>query len=242
MKKLAIAFAMLIAVSASAATCWMNANTQRILWDGRPGVVTIDGTTFQDPNDALLAAAGWVEVEYADGTEFNNRVWGWEPAPWCRAMTPAEMAARDEADAAAASNAAAQAALPATFATGIAVTNSASHWVEFIPDGTSVVAQTLAVQISQSPLTPEQRNAMRAAALASEQEARAAWLAAMAVLKTNLKVAVSDSQAISALTSNFTSAQCRATVNDIRRELVDLAQEVKALRKQLAKYGKLDDE
>jgi len=72
----------------------------------------------------------------------------------------------------------AQAKLPQTFPTGIAVTNSAGHWVEFVPDGTNVVAQTLAIQVSQSPLTPEQREAMKAAALAERSAKRAEAAAA----------------------------------------------------------------
>lgn len=71
----------------------------------------------------------------------------------------------------------AQATLPQTFPTGIAVTNAAGHWVEFVPDGTNVVAETLAIQVSHSPLTPDQREAMKAAALA-EREAKRAEAAA----------------------------------------------------------------
>jgi len=74
----------------------------------------------------------------------------------------------------------AQATLPATFPTGIAVTNSAGHWVEFVPDGTNVVAQTLAIQVSHSPMTPEQREAMKAAALAEREAKRAKAKAAKA--------------------------------------------------------------
>jgi len=74
----------------------------------------------------------------------------------------------------------AQAKLPQTFPTGIAVTNAAGHWVEFVPDGTNVVAQTLAIQVSQSPLTPEQREAMKAAALAEREAKRAKAKAAKA--------------------------------------------------------------
>lgn len=68
----------------------------------------------------------------------------------------------------------AQAKLPQTFPTGIAVTNSAGHWVEFVPDGTNVVAQTLAIQVSHSPMTPEQREAMKAAAMAEREAKKAA--------------------------------------------------------------------
>lgn len=72
----------------------------------------------------------------------------------------------------------AAATLPATFPTGIAVTNSAGHWVEFIPDGTNVVCETLAIQISQSPLTPEQRNQMRQDAVSAREAKRAEAAAA----------------------------------------------------------------
>lgn len=106
------------------------------------------GTTY-NPTPAMCEAAGWREA------------------------TAQEIADKAAADQAAAEQAALDATLPATFATGIAVTNEAGHWVEFVPDGTNVVAQTLAIQVSQSPLTPEQREAMKAAALA-EREARKA--------------------------------------------------------------------
>ena len=81
-----------------------------------------------------------------------------------------------------AAQAAAEAAatLPAQFPTGIATTNAAGHWVEFVPDGTNVVAQTLAIQVSQSPLTQEQREAMKAAALADRAAKRAKAKAAKA--------------------------------------------------------------
>lgn len=72
----------------------------------------------------------------------------------------------------------AQAKLPQTFPTGIATTNAAGHWVEFVPDGTNVVAQTLAIHVSHSPLTPDQRDAMLAAALADRAAKRAEAAAA----------------------------------------------------------------
>lgn len=108
------------------------------------------------------------------------------------AMTEAEIAARDFAEAQAAQEAAEQAALmatlPATFETGIAVTNSAGHWVQFVPDGTNVFAETLAIQVSQSPLTPAQHDAMLAAALAARKAARAAAKAAVEDAGKNGKV------------------------------------------------------
>ena len=94
-------------------------------------------------------------------------------ATGARLPTQEEIDAREaqrQADQAAAE---AAATLPATFPTGIAVTNEAGHWVEFIPDGTNVVCETLAIQISHSPLTPEQRNQMRQDAVATREAKRA---------------------------------------------------------------------
>lgn len=94
-------------------------------------------------------------------------------ATGARLPTQEEIDARSAAQAEAEEQQAAQASLPATFPTGIAVTNEAGHWVEFIPDGTNVVCETLAIQISRSPLTPEQRNQMRRDAVATREAKRA---------------------------------------------------------------------
>lgn len=107
-----------------------------------------------------LVGPNWATV---NATPEQAQAAGW------RLATEQEIAARAAADAAAASNEAALARLPATFQTGIAVTNSAGNWVEFVPDGTNVIAQTIAVQISASPLDPATRNAMKASALAAHK-------------------------------------------------------------------------
>ena len=123
----------------------------------------------------------------ADGRLIFNPSWSHILADGGREATAQETADWQAAQAAAAQAAAnaqaeaeAQAKLPQTFPTGIAVTNAAGHWVEFVPDGTNVVAQTLAIQVSQSPLTPEQREAMKAAALAEREAKRAKAKAAKA--------------------------------------------------------------
>ncbi len=180
-----------------------------------------------------LVGPNWATV---NATPEQAQAAGW------RLATEQEIAARAAADAAAASNEAALASLPATFQTGIAVTNSAGNWVEFVPDGTNVVASTLAVQISQSPLDPATRKAMRDAALATNAATMAQWRLDMQALRDSIATNRVDAKAIAALTNNFTSAQCKQTVNDLRRELIDFSADVKALRKQLARYGKLDDE
>lgn len=142
-------------------------------------LVTVSASAqFVGPNGEW--SANWpVQI----GTTYNPTPAMCEAAGW-REATAQEIADKAAADQAAAEQAALDATLPATFATGIAVTNEAGHWVEFVPDGTNVVAQTLAIQVSQSPLTPEQREAMKAAALAD----RAAKLAEAKAAKKNGKL------------------------------------------------------
>lgn len=144
---------LLISVCAANAQMWTNVET---------GAVAPQPS--RRPADAVNVSEEWFILP------------GWQP------FSLAQQAAWDAAEAVAQAEAeeqqAAQASLPATFPTGISVTNEAGHWVEFIPDGTNVVAQTLAIQVSQSPLTPEQRNQMRqdavAARSAKRSEAKAA--------------------------------------------------------------------
>ena len=90
--------------------------------------------------------------------------------------------------------------------------------------------------------SPEHTIAQKEAQNAERGAARAAWLAAMIKLKTSVTGNVADATAIAPLAGGFTAAENRATVNDLRRELIDLTKDVRALRRQLAKYGKLDDE
>ena len=71
---------------------------------------------------------------------------------------------------------------------------------------------------------------------------KAAWKADLQTLRGSIATNVNDCRSISSLTNNFTASQCKTTVNDLRKELIDLAQDVKGLRKQLARYGKLNDE
>jgi len=116
---------------------------------------------------------GWNlrRVELPTKVVFNPDVATCRSAGW-REMTAGEIADMEAANAAAASNATAQASLPATFDTGVAVMNEAGHWVEFVPDGTNVVAETLAIQISNSPLDPETRKQLKADAIAARETKR----------------------------------------------------------------------
>ena len=122
-------------------------------------------------NGGMMRGATWAHILADGGREATAQ----ETADWQAAQAAAAQAAAN-----AQAEAEAQAKLPQTFPTGIAVTNAAGHWVEFVPDGTNVVAQTLAIQVSQSPLTPEQREAMKAAALAEREAKRAKAKAAKA--------------------------------------------------------------
>lgn len=118
--------------------------------------------------DGRYHAAAPTRVEAAGGVGSGpSDSWLIDNAGW-RLATAQEIADKEAADAAAQAEAEAQAALPQTFETGIAVPNG-DHWYQLVPDGTNVVAQTIAVQVSQSPLTPEQHDAMLAAALAARK-------------------------------------------------------------------------
>ena len=96
------------------------------------------------------------------------------------AMTEAEIAARDAAEAQAAQDAAeeaaAQASLPQTSETGYAVLDENGHWVELEPTGDGL--PVIGVQVSNSPLTPEERAAMKAERKAAKAAIKAAALAA----------------------------------------------------------------
>ena len=172
MKKPICILALLTAAAESfAATAWVNASARQIWWHSKPEIIVVEGRKVSLPTDAALADSGWTAIEY--DCHPTDAVLDYDAVPPIRCMTPAELEAREaqrQADQAAAE---AAATLPATFPTGIAVTNEAGHWVEFIPDGTNVVCETLAIQISHSPLTPEQRNQMRQDAVATREAKRA---------------------------------------------------------------------
>lgn len=181
MKKIA-AICIIAAAQAYAGTAWVSVAERKVNWYQHPQIVQVEGRTVSlaptlTPSSlAYLAAAGWTAIEY--DCHPADAVLDYDAVPPIRCMTPAELDAREsqrQADQAAAE---AAATLPATFPTGIAVTNSAGHWVEFIPDGTNVVCETLAIQISHSPLTPEQRNQMRQDAVATREAKRAKAAAA----------------------------------------------------------------
>lgn len=174
MKITAFALCLLLAASASAATLWFDVPNSGISWL-RPDVATDSATKqkYGHPSDGTLAACGWVWLEYED-CPLDERLWGWEPEPWVRRMTQEERDAAAAARAEAEAQAAAQASLPMMNGPGFAATNSAGHWVRFVPDGTNLVTETLAIQISHSPPDPVVAAQMEKDALAARAKLKAA--------------------------------------------------------------------
>lgn len=101
-----------------------------------PVRVELGGVVYTVGNDGFLLARGW------------------------RVATQSEIDADAAARALAASNALAAASLPAVFANGIATMDEDGHWVELLPTGDGL--PIIGVQVSNSPLTAEQRAQMKA--------------------------------------------------------------------------------
>ena len=113
MKKFAATvLAALFSASAFAATAYMDTVSRQVSWT-RPdrAVNPVTKQDFKNPSDGTLVACGFVLVEYED-CDFKYRLWGWEPSPWCRAMTQEERDAYDAEAASAETNAAYLATLP----------------------------------------------------------------------------------------------------------------------------------
>lgn len=184
MKKTALVlFLFLAAGPAFAATAWMDAAAREVHWF-RPGQVTLGGQAFSPPTDEQLAEA-FVVVEYPDGVERNDLVWGWAPEPFIRAMTQEELDARAAAEEEAAAQEAADAERPAEFENGIVVLNglaffpavpgASNGWaVAVSPDGdlltshwygspTSTVSEIVADLSRKAVRQKEKKEAIRAA-------------------------------------------------------------------------------
>ena len=170
--KLAIAIlALAIAIPAIAGdTAWYNADLQRLQWQ-RPGKVTVGGTDYgPNPHPDLVVAAGWQSL--ALDCAWTDTVTDWEESPPVRCMTAQELADREAARAAEQADAEAAASLPLQSATGFAVQDSDGHWVELEPTGDGL--PVIGVQVSNSPLTPEERAAMKAKRKAAHDALKAA--------------------------------------------------------------------
>ena len=177
MKKLAATvLAALFSASAFAATAYMDTVSKQVSWL-RPDRAVDPATQqeFANPSDGTLVACGFVLVEYED-CDFKYRLWGWEPSPWCRAMDAAERQAVDDAEAQAQAEAAAMAGLPAVFPSGIAVVDENDHHIELLPTGDGL--PVIGAQVSNSPLTKDQREAMKAAMKAADAARKAEAAAA----------------------------------------------------------------
>lgn len=147
MKKLFIAVMASLAC-ASASAEWVRGPNGIRQW-GWPTVLVLDGKTINPatPEDCM-AEGYWAET-----------------AEEASALAAEQSASQAEADA--------LASLPQTSETGYAVKDANGHWVELVPtgDGLPVVGE----QISNSPLDPAVRSAMRA-----ERDARRSALHARA--------------------------------------------------------------
>ena len=176
-----------------------------------------------------------------------NPLWlgGWKSPPsaadydaagWA-ALTAEQIAAAAQAAAEAAAQAAEIEALPRTFDTGIAVKDDAGHYVELVPEGQDVVA----VQISNSPLDPATRRAMKQAAVASERQRRQGWRAANLAMRSSLTNNIADVEAIrDGLTATSTTAQVRSALIATVRELRQAQGDLQELRRLLANHVRED--
>ena len=119
------------------------------------------------------------------------------------------------------------AALPAPMPSGIAIPDEAGHYFEPVPfNGTF-----LAAQVSDSPLTSAVR---RAAGIAAAQQHDRDQRADLRAIRGSVSTNVADVRAVT-VTPTSTTAQVRSAVIDLRRELIDIAQDLQSLRAWQAK-------
>ncbi len=176
MKKTIAILAVLLAASAYAETAWVNVGLRKINKFQHPQVVVVEGRTVSlpavltDSALAYLAAAGWVAYDYDCAAA--DTILDYDAVPPFRCMTAQELADREAARAAEQAEAEAAASLPLQSATGFAVQDSDGHWIELEPTGDGL--PVIGVQISNSPLTPEERAAMKAERKAARDALKAA--------------------------------------------------------------------
>jgi len=216
--KNALAAIVLIAIAATASAGWRNDLTgERAAM--RPSDVVYAGCDVKNADAATLAAAGWREdtaQELAD------------EAAAAQAQAEAQAEAQALVD-----------SLPATFDTGVAVLGADGHWLELVPVGNDVVP----VQISNSPLDPATRAAMKAAAVAAATTNLSTWRDDNRALRSSLATNAVDAQAIrDSLSPTSTTAQVRSGVNALAREHDQLVSDVRKLRRLLTKYAKENDQ
>lgn len=232
---LALSLVALLATTAfSGDTAWYNVGTQTVQWQ-RPAYVDLNGSRYYPPTSAQLELAGWASV--ALECQWTDTVTDWAASPPVRCMTEQELAARAAEEAAAIAEAEEAALTPVDFPNGIALPAQTSGAPYF-----GVLADSDGDLVTFEAHASPYDDALAKSNLTAALTAKAAWKADLRALRDSIATNVNDAKAIVALTNNFTAAQCKTTVNDLRKELIDLAKDVKDLRKQLARYGRLNDE
>lgn len=176
MKKTIAILAVLLAAQAYAETAWVNVGLRKVNKFQHPQTVIVEGravslpAVLTDSALAYLAAAGWVAYEYECAAA--DTILDYDAVPPFRCMTQAEIDARAAQQAAEQAAAEAAATLPLQSATGFAVQDSDGHWIELEPTGDGL--PVIGVQISNSPLTPEERATMKAERKAAHDALKAA--------------------------------------------------------------------
>lgn len=143
------------------ATAATAANAQYV--DRIGNYLTSPPSPYAAEDGRLIFNPSWSHILADGGREATAQ----ETADWQAAQDAAAQAA---ANAQAAAEAAAT--LPLQSATGFAVQDSDGHWIELEPTGDGL--PVIGVQISNSPLTPEERAAMKAERKAAHDALKAA--------------------------------------------------------------------
>lgn len=160
MKRTAAILFILAAIAAQARPVWVYPPTETVRWWAPPdAVVDANGQRWLDPTASKLTECGWHLCEIGNAA-VNDCVVDFNATPTVRPMTDQELDAREAARLETEAQAEAAATLPIQSATGFAVLDNDGHWVELEPTGDGL--PVIGVQISNSPLTPEERAAMKA--------------------------------------------------------------------------------
>lgn len=110
--------------------------------------------------------------------------------------------------------------LPATFEHSIAIPGPAGHWYEAVVEDGEIVP----VQISNSPLDPAKREAMKAARLASNRVERAELRRDVVAVRTNMQALV---------TTTTTAPAQQQQIEELRRAVRDLSGVVRKMLKEV---------
>lgn len=165
-------FVCVLATGALARTVWVLPSEERVRWWAPPDRAADEtGQEWLEPTPSKLVECGWIACEVGDAPP-NDCVVDFDATPPVRALTPAELDERASQQAQAEAEAEAAASLPLQSATGFAVQDSDGHWVELMPTGDGL--PVIGVQVSNSPLTPKERAAMKAERKAAHDALKAA--------------------------------------------------------------------